>query len=362
MFDRRSLIALGMSLPVAGTSLRLDVSDPRLDPINNQGVAVSGISPDSTMLVGTADRDRLVFLDISSHAVISTTEPMDAVALIDELSVAWSPDGSKFAFSLMAWRQAIDSDIFVVDVASGEVTNLTPEDSNIVAGSLLDDIDPRIDTCPVWLDDDTVLFARHTDLPEDVPGCELATVSVSSGSTETFLDLAAHNILWLDSKIWQLSGGELVLGVSYRDGDKRQGAIMISPDGEVTETELGIPSGIIIESVNDTHMIVSDVREYAWWYISLDNSEEPILLWEKFSKPEGLAQRSIPILGPEPDTMFVVLKTTEDVDSAHLFENGAHEQLAQITGEGQSLTPHWASKLILVSGNPDSWLVPLDGV
>lgn len=362
MIDRRSLIALGLTTPLAGKSFRLDYPDPRLDPINSQGIEFFGISPDSTTLVGTVDGERLAFLDISAHEIISETKESDIISVLDQQSVAWSPDGTKFAFSLMTWRLSIDSDIFIVDIASGEITNLTPEESGVEAGSLLDDIDPQIDTSPVWLDNDTLLFARHTALKEKSPACELVTVSVSGGTPEVFLDLAANNILWVDTKIWQSSAGELVLGVSYQTGDTRQGVIRISPDGELTEIDLGIPSGFMIESVNDTHLIYSDLREYSWWYVPLDNSEERIDIWEKFIRPEGWTQRSIPILGPEPETMFVVLKTTEDVDSAHLFKDGSHQQLAQLTGGGQGLTPHWASKLILVAGNENSWLVPQDGV
>lgn len=362
MIDRRTLMALTATSPLIRPRARLDVADPGITPLNTEGAVIFGISPDATVLLGKTGDDRLVFLEASTQKAISETDAMDAIGMIDEQSVAWNPGGTRFAFSLRAWQIDRDSDIFVVDIDTGEVTNVTPEGHGVVAASLMESDTSQVDTSPCWLNDDTLLFARHKTLSRDDLPCEIVKLTISDGSVETFIDLAPHSILWVGSKIWQLSGGDLIFSVTYSDTSVPWGAVMVSPDGELTKIHHGALQPFTIDSVNDTAIIAFEVAQYAWWYVPLDPMDEPIPIWGKFHQPDGWTLRSVFALGPEPDTMFVVLQTPEGDDSAHLFEGEEDRQLAKLDGEGQSLIPHWAGDWILVAGEPSSWLIPRAGV
>lgn len=360
MIDRRAFLALGLSLPVGKSSLLLDIPDPNISALNTEGVVLIGISPDSSVLLGLRDRERISFLDAKTRDVISETEPTEWMRLIDEMSINWSPDGTRIAFSLRPWSVSVDSDIFVADIASGELINITPEESGLVADSLMTaNTAQHVDTSPTWLDDDTLVFARHSFPDGGDIQCELCRVSISTGETETFLDLEPHNIRSLGNSIWRLSNGDLVfMGDSYDLHTGRE-AVKVSADGELTKIDAGAERAFFIESVNDTHMIALDVQRYAWWYAQLDGGEEPELLWDHFTMPDGWRQVSPAILGPEPDTMFVVLRTEHDRVSAQLFGKGQTLQLAELQGDFASHTSHWSEDLVLVAGESDSWLVPL---
>lgn len=364
MLDRRTMAAMLAAAPFAKSLSRLDVPDPGLHPLRTEGAAIFGISPDASVLVGHVDSDRLAFLDATSLAVISETESTDWMQLLDDRSVAWSPDGTKMAFSLRAWAATMDSDIFVVDSATGALTNITPEDTGTIADSFMNATDLWVDTSPIWLDDDTLLFARHSVPNGEERQCELIKVSISSGATELFLDLEPHGLWQVDSKIWRLSGGDLVFLAASTDFQVGREAVRISPDGDLSRIHLDALDTFVIDSVNDTHMIAMEVAQYEWWYVPLDTEEEPVPIWEKFELPNGWTRASIPILGPEPETVFIILKSEQGVYAPHLFVDGGIRQLAHLPGadDTAALFPRWADEWILVTGKDDSWLVPEAGV
>lgn len=348
---------------VTGSNMsRLDIPDPTLSALNTEGVNLFGISPDASVLVGRRDRESIVFLDAETRLPISESVPLPEISILDERTIAWSPDGTRLTFGINAWQLLRDSDIFVADVATGEVTNLTPEGHDEEVGSLLDVQDVKVDTSPVWLDDDTVLFARNTNPTGDGFMSELWTLSLNEGTQKRYMDMTDHNIRDIYGKIWLLSGGELVFMATITGENFQNGMVMISADGEVTIPHREKTRTSQLLSVNDSHAIVLDMQAYEWWYLSLDDSLDPVLLWEQFELPEGWMNKAFPVLGPEPDTMFTVLQTPHDRYSAHLFTPDGNRQLAELAGDFGNQDFHWAEDCILIAGKADSWLVPLEGV
>ena len=342
--------------------LRLDISDPTLEALNTDGVVLFGISPDASVLVGRADKTRIVFLDAKTRIAISESAAIPEIGLIDETAVSWSPDGKRIAFGLQAWRLLRDSDIFIADVETGEVINLTPEGHEKEADSLLTVPDVQIDISPVWLDDDTILFARHSGFDEDEITCELWTISLGDRTEQLYMDLTEHNIRDIFTKIWLLSGMELVFTAIINDENHQRAVVMITADGDVTTPHREQMRTAHLLSVNDSHMIIQDVQAFEWWYMPLDASQDPVPLWEQFELPDGWVNTAFPILGPEPDTMFTVLQTPHRKDSAYLFTPDGDRQIAVLTGVYDHQTSHWSKDSILIAGKSDSWLVPLEGV
>src|SRR5690606_36459546 len=101
-----------------------------------------------------------------TYDTIARSEPMPEVSIIDHTSVTWSPDSTALAWSLDAARLMRDSDIYVFDVHSGQITNLTdaePTDKDAV--SLMDDdvsgLALDVDLYPSWsADGERIYFAR----------------------------------------------------------------------------------------------------------------------------------------------------------------------------------------------------------
>lgn len=82
------------------------------------------------------------------------------IGTIDPSSITWSPDSTRLAFSLDAFRLMIDSDIFVLDVATGTLTNLT--DDGATEFSITDNSQVLlIDVSPAWSPEGTsIVFSR----------------------------------------------------------------------------------------------------------------------------------------------------------------------------------------------------------
>jgi len=81
---------------------------------------------------------------------------------LDFTSFVWSPDGERVAFTEDAYRFFVDGDVWVMEAATGRLTNLT--DDGVDGGlTFEEDVPQRIDTVPAWSPDGTELvFARGT--------------------------------------------------------------------------------------------------------------------------------------------------------------------------------------------------------
>lgn len=360
MLDRRTFIALSAALPLVGKGSRLDIPDPRIHEQNTGGAEIIGISPDGSTLVGKSESDQLCFFSVATGDLLVETDPYTEVAIMDPLSVAWSPDGSRIAFSLQAWRLLRDSDIFVVDVRTGAITNVTPEGHEQEAMSLLEVPDVSIDVSPVWLNNDTLLFARHQGI-EDSATLDLMTLTLSDGQVATFVELAPANLRYITSRIWQNSDGSMIFGADGTGTNGlRYGVMTMSPDRELSNVDLGEIGHPQLIDVSETHILVSDAATFDYWYIPLDPAEPREKLWNRFEIPGDMSLLSTPALGPDPDTLVVVLKTSNDQSVVYLFEGAQSRQVAELRGEAGGLTCQWVGDTILVTGRDASWIVELE--
>lgn len=357
MIDRRSLIALGTVLPLAKRSLRLDLPDARVHPLNTGGARIISISPDGKTLVGIDNSDHLYFFKAGSNEFPVETNALPEVGVINPYSVSWSPDSSRIAFSLDAWRLMRDSDIFVADVNSGELTNVTPEGHEKEADTLMNEPDVDIDMFPVWLDDDTLLFARHKGVDSSP---QLMTLSLADEGISPWINLGHAGIQYVGTPLWRLSDGSLVFSAPT-DGRGRPGhrIMIISPDGEVRDVDPGGLGHIDLIHVNDTHIVANEPSTFEYWYIPLDPAEPMQNLWDRFELPGTMSMQSAPTLGPKPDTMVLVLSTERGQSVVYLYEGSESRQIAELRGEADGVICFWVDGAILVAGRKGSWLVPL---
>lgn len=359
MIDRRTLIGLTAALPFTNATARLDMADPRHDALNTEGVKLIGISPDGAVLVGIRNREQVCFLDATTRFLISESEAIPEISMLDELSHAWSPDGTRFAFSINTWMVMRDSDIFVVDVESGEVSNVTAEGHEREADSLMEVTDVQLDMYPVWRDNETLLFARHENFPPDSGNysVSLVTMDVETSYVEPFADLSPFGIEYVVGPMVQQSNGNLIFHGQNLGNVNR--LTSVSTDGAVTEIEIDQTRVLRFVDANDTHAIVRNPETYELLWVPLDSDDEAVPLWDEHTLEAGFTQLSDPVFGPGPNEWAILLRTNQEHPSLYRYRDGEGREIAQLVGEIETPVIHWAGDSILITGRRDAWLVDL---
>lgn len=164
----------------------------------------------------------------------------------DLLNAVWSPDGSKVAFTNDFWRLAHEPDLWVFEVESGDLRNLTDDGQDRYDFSG-DNDDALIDLLPSWSSDgDTIRFVRGRAKGESV---ELVSVPADGGDVSTLreVDCATTKLIglaWSDTRVaWSCglekadlyladqTGGEPERVFPAQDGQDWM-LLSFSPDGQ----------------------------------------------------------------------------------------------------------------------------------
>lgn len=143
-------------------------SPEAMDVVEQQVVEVPGfrvlsMSPDGRWLLGLDDtRDRLCGIAIETVTAQGCAELGSAGFRGPfELSVAWSPDGTRVAMTEDSLLRSDESDVWVFEAATGRLTDLTDDG---VTGPILSpgqEAPPLVDLFPTWSPDgQAIAFAR----------------------------------------------------------------------------------------------------------------------------------------------------------------------------------------------------------
>lgn len=163
----------------------------------------------------------------------------------DLSQASWSPDGSKLVFTDDYWRNFREPDVWLFDIASGELRNLT-DDSVDKYDISAPDADADIDLLPSWAPDgETVRFVRGAP---DSRSVRLMSVDVDGGEPESVREIPCSTnelsalALTEDKVAWSCGIQETEVSIAGMSGDATvtlpaednsdRSLLSFSPDGE----------------------------------------------------------------------------------------------------------------------------------
>ncbi|CAA9571444.1 MAG: tolB protein precursor, periplasmic protein involved in the tonb-independent uptake of group A colicins [uncultured Thermomicrobiales bacterium] len=161
--------------------------------------------------------------------------PFRAAIALD--SVRWSPDGTRFVFTEDATRQLLESDIWLFDVSTGELTNLTDDGDE---GSMLRDRDETdqamVDIAPAWSPDGTqIVFSRSRSIDSGVEENALYRLPADgSGPAEEIAVVSGTPLAAYGGIHWP-EDDRILYTVAAPGGAPEDGIWAIDPDGDRPE-------------------------------------------------------------------------------------------------------------------------------
>lgn len=146
----------------------------------------------------------------------------DLTRRIDNENVRWSPDGRYLALGQdqMALRMFRDSDLVILDVETGQATNIT--DDAYDGALMMREVETTawIDLSPRWLPDGNLLFLRMTQTGEEISPTYLYRVAPDGSGLEQLAALPGERlqVYWFNVSP---DTSRIAYGFEYR-GDDRQ--------------------------------------------------------------------------------------------------------------------------------------------
>lgn len=224
---------------------------------------VAALSPDGKWLAGIGPDRELAIWSVPGfeQTLVPFHEPID----ID--SIAWSPDSTAIAFSLEAFLQGIDGDIFVYELADETIHNLT--DDGYEGGYFTTDGTESfpIDVMPAWTpDSQAIVFARSVwEKGADSIPTEIARISRAGGDVEILLTIEARPFS-IFTPMRVLTDGSIVYTFAFSDMDDAMNGIWkLDPDGNTSQLLSGtgadaFPISVLLDvSAGESELQISGI-------------------------------------------------------------------------------------------------------
>jgi WD40 repeat protein len=219
--------------PVAETISGWQVAE--ITPLDVEGTPVT-LSPDGSFIAGVSMDGGFCIWSVPDLDPTCAGSDLD----IDPDSLAWAPDSSVVAFSVQAYRMMIDGDIFVFELADGDIHNVT--DDGLVRMNVTDgeESSTPVDVMPAWTPDSAeIVFSRTVYDDREELSNELMRIPRIGGEPETLLSLRGLPAsIYLPMRV--LADGSVLYTVGLTDQSEPQNGIWrLSPQGEATQLMAG---------------------------------------------------------------------------------------------------------------------------
>ena len=171
-------------------------------------------------------------------------------------TITWAPDSSAVAFSEDTPRLFVDSDIYVFEVETGELVNLTDDgDAELdIIGGNPQPVD--VDLAPAWSPDSQHLVFARTVFGGEIedPGTVLMTIPRAGGVPEEILTLAPpYPIEVFTTMAWQDDDTILFSIWKADESDGQNGVWRTSTDGGIEPVIPGTETDdILFPTIVDT--------------------------------------------------------------------------------------------------------------
>lgn len=326
------------------------------------------LSPDGSR-IATIGHDGSTELRITE---IETLEQTRADIGIDSKSLQgmeWSPDNTALVFTSEPLITGLDSDIWLMDALTGDVSNLTDDGSDVLA-------DAPMDVWPGWTPDGEIVFQRYDRDENGEVAVSLMRLSPNGGEPEEVVRFPREYATVMSGPAFVLEDGSIILGTMPATGFTT-GIFRVSPDGEFEHLadDNAIPgqeSLVVLDVTGDgsTALVYGrpshEIRFFGGTIALMDLGTGEI------TRPEALAGEPIAPATFSPDDRYVLSAAPGQEEGLSLviteIETAAYWEVPftdHSTEDEEAMWPHlsldWAENdtVLLHTGTPTSVVIQL---
>ncbi|MFL5761957.1 MAG: SH3 domain-containing protein [Thermomicrobiales bacterium] len=225
-------------------------------------------SPDGTMLEtyrASRGKDQLCVVDVATSQDKVCGDLSGIRAGLREEDVVWSPDGSKLALAEESFQTFIDGDVWVMDVATGAITNVADDgyDGKIL---LSEDTDQTfsIDVLPAWRPDGKALAVSRSPYRNgQFRGNQIIEIPLDGSKPTTLLPVTLEEPGVVHfGMLYSGDGSHLFFTVAHSSPDNPQNGLWIADsDGKNprqvigSDPDLGPPVVIDVTPAGDKTLV-----------------------------------------------------------------------------------------------------------
>jgi Tol biopolymer transport system component len=351
----------------------IEIPDTRIISLSPDGRSIVAAKP-----IGDYQRGQLCVYDVATLAERACADLSTLEAGLRIEDVAWSPDGSHLAFAEQGLVYFRDGDLWLMDTATGALTNV---DDDGYSGSIMSLLNDKLSSQVVSLpvnptfspDGRTIAFSRSVIRNGAWAGNEIALVAVDGGAPRTVTRVTPDTpgVVYFGIR-WAPDAARLYYSVTYPDlGDARSGIWVVDADGRnqrqilgATDPEAGPPAVAQVSPRGDKLLAFYPVAMTGFavkvpFYALVDvatGAAEPLLVPDPNAPPSAYV--SLAAISPDGSKVLILARLTDpdlqvwarDVDGGEPIRLG--EPLASGGPIGLGIIPTWATDgSVLITGD-----------